>query len=93
MRDIPLLLLSSLVIGTYGRDVSFPPTQAVQIPILGTSDFEEPIDIISGSQYRGLTTFANLPYINCVADKDAKYDIAILGAPFDTVSNRILASS
>jgi hypothetical protein len=47
------------------------------------------IDITSGTQFNGLTTFANLPYVNCFVDDEANkqlYDIAILGAPFDTVS-------
>ena len=45
------------------------------------------IDIITGSQYNGLTTFASLPYVNCFTEENiGNYDIAILGAPFDTVS-------
>lgn len=51
----------------------------------------EDVDIISGSQFSGLKTYANLPYLNCVSDDEAKdkpYDIAILGAPFDTVCFR-----
>ncbi|KAK1750194.1 agmatinase 1 [Echria macrotheca] len=33
----------------------------------------------------GLTTFANIPYANCLSEEfDGNYDIAILGAPFDT---------
>ncbi|KXJ91387.1 arginase family-domain-containing protein [Microdochium bolleyi] len=48
------------------------------------------VDIITGSQFSGLRTYANLPYINCFADAEGEpfvggaYDIAILGAPFDT---------
>ncbi|KAI1136081.1 arginase [Hypoxylon sp. FL0543] len=45
------------------------------------------VDIMTGSQFNGLTTYANLPYLNCLSDKEAegnRYDIAILGAPFDT---------
>lgn len=45
------------------------------------------IDIITGSQFSGLRTFAHLPYVNCFSDTEAKgrkYDIAIMGAPFDT---------
>lgn len=35
----------------------------------------------------GLTTYANIPHEPCLSDKsDISYDIAILGAPFDTVS-------
>ncbi len=50
---------------------------------------DEFIDITSGSQFLGLNTYANLPYVNCFVDAEAEkvpYDIAILGAPFDTVS-------
>ncbi|KAI5864847.1 arginase family protein [Durotheca rogersii] len=45
------------------------------------------VDIMTGSQFSGLTTYANLPYLNCFLDGEAKgrpYDIAIMGAPFDT---------
>jgi len=47
------------------------------------------IDVTTDSEFFGLTTFANLPYVNCLkADEteEGRYDIAILGAPFDTVS-------
>ncbi|TLD29270.1 hypothetical protein PspLS_03634 [Pyricularia sp. CBS 133598] len=47
------------------------------------------IDIITGSQFNGLKTFGNLPYVNCFSDEQAAikgngYDIAVMGAPFDT---------
>lgn len=54
-----------------------------------TLQFDDKIDIVTGSQFRGLKTFANLPYVNCFSDSESRgkgYDIAILGAPFDTVS-------
>lgn len=67
---------------------------------------------ISQTKFAGLTTFANLPYVHCLAAEEEeeedenenekknkkekrkkkksvgveKFDIAILGAPFDTVS-------
>jgi hypothetical protein len=47
------------------------------------------IDVTTDSEFFGLTTFANLPYVNCLkADETegGRYDIAVLGAPFDTVS-------
>lgn len=53
---------------------------------LGGSDF---IDVATGSEFFGLGTYANLPYVNCLSSNEgdeARYDIAILGAPFDTVS-------
>ncbi|KUI61509.1 hypothetical protein VP1G_08655 [Cytospora mali] len=53
---------------------------------------DDDVDIVTGSQFRGLKTFANLPYVNCFSDEeqyaqDQKYDIAILGAPFDTATS------
>ncbi|KAE8146919.1 hypothetical protein BDV25DRAFT_169515 [Aspergillus avenaceus] len=78
-----LLGISSAI----ARDIVFPPVAGIQasgqIP-LGTND---PVEIVTNSQFSGLTTFAHIPYANCFADDEAKpltYDIAILGAPFDT---------
>jgi hypothetical protein len=49
---------------------------------------DDAIDISTGAKAFGLTTFANLPYMNCFDEaKIGSYDIAIMGAPFDTVSN------
>ncbi|KAK3329519.1 arginase family protein [Apodospora peruviana] len=50
-------------------------------------DGDRDVDVITGSQFHGLKTFANLPYVNCFSDEETvskKYDIALLGAPFDT---------
>ena len=46
------------------------------------------IDVTTDSKFFGLNTFANLPYVNCLSPstEGKRYDIAILGAPFDTVS-------
>ncbi|KAE8353229.1 hypothetical protein BDV28DRAFT_133580 [Aspergillus coremiiformis] len=69
------------------REIIFPPIAGIQasgqLP-LGT---DETVDIRAGSQFSGLTTFAHLPYVNCFVDTQTDstpYDIAILGAPFDT---------
>ena len=67
-------------------DIVYPPVSGIeesQKPV--TND--DGIDITIGSDFSGLMTFANLPYVNCFKpfDMDA-YDIAIIGAPFDTVS-------
>lgn len=51
---------------------------------------EDDIDIVTGSQFRGLKTFAQLPYVNAFSDEEAEgnaYDIAIFGAPFDTATS------
>ncbi|KAF2722724.1 arginase family protein [Polychaeton citri CBS 116435] len=77
------------------REVVFPPAvpnvQQQQLPlgsarvnqILGKNDVD-----ISTSEFGGLTTYANLPYVHCLAAEGEgeleKYDIAVLGAPFDT---------
>ncbi|KAE8399656.1 hypothetical protein BDV37DRAFT_275110 [Aspergillus pseudonomiae] len=80
---LPLIVSTSAV----AREIVFPPIAAIQgsgqVP-LGNDDR---VDIVTGSQFSGLTTFAKLPYVNCLVDDQAQftpYDIAILGAPFDT---------
>ena len=49
---------------------------------------DDSIDVTTDNDFFGLTTYAHLPYVNCLKPDDSgpgKYDIAILGAPFDTV--------
>lgn len=83
------------VIGIFGGLVAsaweFPRVAlSPQSPQRPLSLDDEDIDIITGSAFRGLKTFANLRYANCFSDEDSEgnpYDIAILGAPFDTVSS------
>lgn len=83
------VLFPLFVAASAARDIVFPPVAGVvgpssQSPI----GLEEKIDIVSGSQFSGLTTFAHMPYVNCFVDSEAEketYDIAFLGAPFDTV--------
>lgn len=72
------------------REIVFPRVAGIagnshQVPF----ELTETVDIVTGSQFSGLTTFAHLPYVNCFVDTEAEnntYDIAFLGAPFDTVS-------
>ncbi|GAP85370.2 putative arginase family protein [Rosellinia necatrix] len=48
---------------------------------------DDSVDISYNSGISGLTTYANIPYVSCFTDdapEGTKYDIAILGAPFDT---------
>ncbi|KAE8130711.1 hypothetical protein BDV38DRAFT_276560 [Aspergillus pseudotamarii] len=80
---LPLIVSTSAV----AREIVFPPIAAIQ----GSGQFplgkDDTVDIVTGSQFSGLTTFAHLPYVNCLVDDQAHstpYDIAILGAPFDT---------
>ena len=77
----------SLLLATCAREIVFPSINAYQSSLRVDGSLDD-VDITTGSQFSGLTTFAHLPYVNCfVATNDAqKYDIAFLGAPFDTVS-------
>jgi hypothetical protein len=68
------------------REISFPSVSGFSSDqaILGiiTPD-------ITQAKFAGLMTYANLPYAHCLApegDDVERFDIAILGAPFDTVS-------
>lgn len=85
-----VLVGSFLCASTWARDVTFPPVNGYQMPFSGSSA-ENPyngIDV-SSANFGGLTTYANLPYVHCLSEDEAKvepYDIAILGAPFDTAS-------
>ena len=86
----PLTVTSSMLNAfcfAVAQNIIVPPIfdhRTLQHSLSGVND---EIDISTGSQFNGLTTFANLPYINCFVDEDIEaYDIAILGSPFDTVS-------
>jgi hypothetical protein len=83
--------LASILSPALAREITFPPIAAIQSDQFILGQHEKNIDIVSGSQFSGLTTFAHIPYVNCFIDSEAEsspYDIAILGAPFDTVSHR-----
>lgn len=79
----------AFIITCTARDIVFPAVAGIadtrtQSPI----GLTETVDIVTGSQFSGLTTFAHLPYVNCFVDNQVEndtYDIAFLGAPFDTV--------
>lgn len=83
---LPLLLLLSRFTSINAREIVFPPTYERGQAILG--GYNDPD--ISHAKFAGLDTFANLPYVHCLAEKsddEEKFDIAIMGAPFDTVSS------
>ncbi|KAL4920644.1 hypothetical protein BDW62DRAFT_175959 [Aspergillus aurantiobrunneus] len=80
------LLASLLLSPALPRKIALPPIAAVH-PNQSLLGYDHKLDIISGSQFSGLTTFARIPYLNCFLDSEAEsgpYDIAILGALFDT---------
>jgi agmatinase len=89
------LAFSLLASTAVAREIVFPPIAATQSNQIFLEQ-DEKVDIVSGSQFSGLTTFAHLPYVNCFVGSEAEampYDIAFLGAPFDTVSPYTVALS
>ncbi|KAI1298245.1 arginase [Xylaria venustula] len=92
MRPEAFALAGAVLLGaSQARDWQFPHAwdSAAQKPLSGlaATDDDDDVDIVRGSQFSGLNTYAKIPYVNCFSDKSAdgaKYDVAILGAPFDT---------
>jgi hypothetical protein len=95
-HTLATMLLRRRILAAFLHYVSYALSDAREItfpPIAGLSEQQifgghEAIDISTGSAFAGLTTYANLPYVHCLAPEDEeveRYDIAILGAPFDTV--------
>jgi agmatinase len=84
-----LFIFSTFLSSIWAREIVFPPIAAVQrngqsaqISINNKDDYlEQP------SEFAGLSTYANLPFVHCTSNGDVEaYDIAILGAPFDTAT-------
>ncbi|KAF1846556.1 Arginase/deacetylase [Cucurbitaria berberidis CBS 394.84] len=82
-----LVFLNIVCIQTFAnaREIVFPPVAGYpsEQTILGGYNEND----VTHSKFAGLTTYANLPYVHCLAPKDDEietFDIAILGAPFDT---------
>ncbi|KNG46981.1 arginase family protein [Stemphylium lycopersici] len=71
--------------GLTAREITFPPVSgysAQQVIPQGLFDAD-----ITQAKFAGLMTYANLPYVHCLAPEGhdvEPFDIAILGAPFDT---------
>ena len=86
-----LFLFALLALRTIATNIVSPSDQST----LGSDHGGDDVDIITGSQFSGLATFAHVPYVNCFIDSEAekeRYDIAFLGAPFDTVRNHSVYS-
>ncbi|KKY27108.1 putative arginase family protein [Phaeomoniella chlamydospora] len=84
-----LLALQLCFASVLCREIVFPPRAAVrangspqQLRLQG-DDGEIMAD---DHEFAGLSTFANLPYVHCTSASEniESYDIAFLGAPFDT---------
>jgi agmatinase len=85
----PLTLLSlSYILGTLtdARKITFPPVSGYSSQQIIPQGFNE-LDI-THDKFAGLTTYGHLPYVHCLAPEGhhvEPFDVAILGAPFDTV--------
>ncbi|KAI1778701.1 arginase family protein [Hypoxylon cercidicola] len=87
------LLIFLLAAASQAREIVFPPVAAIQggqARIYLGSGADDDVDLTT-DPVGGLTSFAHLPYVPCFAaktdDEVDKYDIAILGAPFDTATS------
>lgn len=59
-----------------------------QLPLNQGFNGNADVDVAGADTVAGLSTFANLPFVDCFSDEAArgqKYDIAVFGAPHDTV--------
>lgn len=95
MKMLLVTILLSLVSLGDTRDIVFPPVFGIdrlpgQIPIQPQSESDDDIDLTTDA-VGGLTSFAHLPYVPCFDSKGdeevGRYDIAVLGAPFDTATS------
>ncbi|KAJ4386077.1 hypothetical protein N0V93_008969 [Gnomoniopsis smithogilvyi] len=94
MRSSALLTVFAALI--CAREIVFPPVAGIADPVLGQAplrlddEIDDDVDL-STDAVGGLTSFAHLPYVPCFATKPDqeidKYDIAVLGAPFDTATS------
>jgi len=85
MLCFTFLLLNTLHIAqVLSREITFPPVSGIQSPVGIAEDATD-----FPSSFASLMTFANVPFVDCFnSPREAdKFDIAILGAPFDTVSS------
>lgn len=88
MKVLKPLLLTLTGGNVFAREITFPPIAGIQHPISTFETDEESPSLDISQMLSGITTYANLPYVHCLANDGEdveEYDIAILGAPFDTV--------
>ena len=87
MISIRVAVWLLLGLQTSAREIVFPQLSPIAQQSRLASPMDSQEDVFANSnKYAGLTTFANLPWVHCLSkDEDVeKFDIAILGAPFDT---------
>ena len=83
-----LILTISFFLSVFSRQIILPSINDANLYRASFGQDLSDVDIVTNSQFSGLTTFARLPYLSCfdATSSVQSYDIAILGAPFDTVS-------
>lgn len=85
-----LLSIAPFITVAYTREITFPPVAGYgSQQVIPQGLFESDV---TQAKFAGLSTYANLPYVHCLApegDDVEPFDIAILGAPFDTVSHTL----
>ncbi|CAA9964825.1 hypothetical protein PTNB73_06017 [Pyrenophora teres f. teres] len=78
-------LIISFVSLARAREITFPPVSGYASQQVIPQGFMEPD--VTQAKFAGLNTYGNLPYVHCLAPQGQEvepFDIAILGAPFDT---------
>ena len=83
-----IFILSTLLsLLSSAREIIFPSIAAVNAQGQSVQHLISNKDDYLGqpSEFAGLSTYASLPFVHCTSNGDVEaYDIAILGAPFDT---------
>ncbi|KAL4265738.1 arginase family protein [Pleurotus pulmonarius] len=80
-----LASLLSVVLAHDGHDHGTQiPLDYVKFPLEGAYHTRTG-EVTADAIFAGITTFAKLPYVQCLTrDRDVPFDIAFIGAPFDT---------
>ena len=91
-------LLSCPTRQAFAREIVFPPPEGVDFTDHANAysphslqydayDGLEDENFNYGKDYLGLLTYANLPHAKCFnrSEQEVEYDVAVMGAPFDTV--------
>jgi agmatinase len=89
---LSLLSVCTCGLSAAAREITFPPVAPVLQQYSGGGQ-QDPVslgakpDVAEFEKYSGLTTFANVPWVHCLSEGPVDgYDIAFLGAPFDTAT-------
>ncbi|KAH8979402.1 agmatinase [Lactarius akahatsu] len=80
-----LLSLGTFCVGHDGHDEDQMPLDYVRYPYQAAAAYPGDNSVTADAIFSGITTFAKLPWVQCLTkEKDVPFDIAFIGAPFDT---------